>query len=97
MMPTTVMVLRLVQPGPSEFTTNHLDVILGCDGTPFFMLKILFHPVTIINLMICGSLGVIEFFHTKAHHTLEQDVHGHVHRALQKNPELARSTCWELE
>ena len=37
-----------------------------------------------------GSLGVIEFVHTKAHHTLEQDVHGHVHRALQKNPELAR-------
>ena len=67
MMPITVMALRLVQPGPSEFTTNH------------------------------GSLGVIEFFHTKAHHTLEQDVHGHVHRALQKNPELARSTCWELE
>ena len=95
-MPITVMVLRLVQPGPSEFTTNHLDVILGCDGTPFFM-RYLFHPVTIINLLICGSLGVIEFVHTKAHHTLEQDVHGHVHRALQKNPELARSTCWELE
>ena len=49
--------------------------MMGCDGTPFFM-RYLFHPVTIINLLVCGSLGVIEFFHTKAHHTLEQDVHG---------------------
>ena len=56
---------------------------MGCDGTPFFM-RYLLHPVTIINLLICGSLGVIEFIHTKAHHTIEQDVHGHVHRALQK-------------
>tara|TARA_B100000035_G_scaffold311537_1_gene321246 strand:+ start:3958 stop:4146 length:189 start_codon:yes stop_codon:yes gene_type:complete len=61
------------------------------------MQKILFHPVTIINIMICGSLGVIEYIHTRAHHTLETDVHGHVYRALQKNPELARSACWELD
>ena len=61
------------------------------------LIKALVHPVTLLNLMICGSFGVIEFVHTRAHHTLEQDVHGHVHRALQKNPELARSTCWELE
>ena len=47
--------------------------------------------------MICGSLGVIEFIHNKAHRTLEQDVHGHVHRALRKNPELARSACYELD
>ena len=70
---------------------------MGVCGPPFFMLKILFHPVTVFNLLLTGSLGVIEVIHTKAHHTLEQDVHGHVHRALQKNPELARSTCWELE
>ena len=47
--------------------------------------------------MICGSLGVIEFVHTKAHHTLEQDVHSHVSQALKKNPELAREACWELD
>jgi len=47
--------------------------------------------------MICGFFGMIEFVHTKAHHTLEVDVHSHVYRALQKNPELARETCWELD
>jgi hypothetical protein len=61
------------------------------------MLKILFHPVTTFNLLIVGSLGMIELIHIRAHHTLEQDVHGHVHRALKNNPELARSSCWELD
>ena len=59
--------------------------------------SVLFHPVTTVNLLLVGCLGVIEFVHTKAHHTLEQDVHGHVHRALKQNPELARSACWELD
>ncbi len=61
------------------------------------MLKILFHPVTTFNLLIVGSLGMIELVHVRSHHTLEQDVHGHVHRALKNNPELARSACWELD
>ena len=61
------------------------------------LIKALGHPVTLLNLLFVGSLGVIEFLHTRAHHTLEVDVHGHVHRALQNNPELARSACWELE
>ena len=61
------------------------------------MLKILFHPVTTFNLLIVGSLGMIELIHIRSHHTLEQDVHGHVHRALKNNPELARSSCWELD
>jgi hypothetical protein len=56
-----------------------------------------FHPVTCINLLFIGTLGVIQTIHTRAHHTLEQDVHGHVHRALKKNPELARSACYELD
>ena len=61
------------------------------------IISALFHPVTILNLTICGSLGVIQFVHTMAHNTLQQDVHGHVHRALKKNPELARSACYELD
>ena len=61
------------------------------------LIKALVHPVTLLNLLFVGSLGVIEFLHTRAHHTLEVDVHGHVHRALQKNPEMARETCWELD
>ena len=61
------------------------------------MLGVVFHPVTVLNLLLVGSLGMIELIHTKAHHTIEVDVHGHVHRALQKNPEFARETCWELD
>ena len=61
------------------------------------MLKILFHPVTTFNLLIVGSLGMIELVHVRSHHTLEQDVHGHVHRALKANPEMARSACYELD
>ena len=40
---------------------------------------------------------MIELVHVRSHHTLEQDVHGHIHRALKNNPELARSACWELD
>jgi len=53
--------------------------------------------VTVINLLFTGSLGLIEIIHIRAHHTLSTDVHGHVHRALKKNPELARSACYELD
>ena len=49
--------------------------------------SVLFHPVTVFNLLLTGSLGVIEVIHTRAHHTLEVDVHGHVHQFLRKNPE----------
>ena len=59
--------------------------------------SVIFHPLTVMNLLICGSLGLIELIHTKAHYTLETDVHGHVHRALKANPEMARSTCYELD
>jgi hypothetical protein len=58
--------------------------------------EVLFHPVTVLNLTFVGSLGLIQVVHTKAHLTIETDVHGHVHRALKKNPELARSACYEL-
>ena len=61
------------------------------------LIKAFVHPVTLLNLLFVGTLGMIELIHTKAHHALEQDVHGHVHRALKKNPELARSACWELD
>jgi hypothetical protein len=61
-----------------------------------FLWKGLNHPVTYLNLTFVGMLFVIQFVHTKAHLTLEADVHGHVHRTLKKNPDLARSSCYEL-
>jgi len=58
--------------------------------------KALLHPVTLVNLSLFGMLLVIQIVHTKAHLTLETDVHGHVHRALKKDPELAIPTCYKL-
>ena len=49
--------------------------------------SVVFHPVTVLNLLLVGSLGFIELVHTRAHHTLEVDVHGHVHQFLRKHPE----------
>jgi len=49
--------------------------------------SVIFHPLTVMNLLICGCLGLIEVVHTRAHHTLEADVHGRVHQYLRKNPE----------
>ena len=51
-----------------------------------FLWKGLNHPVTYINLSFVGMLLVIQFVHTKAHLTLETDVHGHAYRVLKKNP-----------
>jgi len=61
------------------------------------LLNVLGHPVTMFNLILVGMLLVIQAIHTKAHLTLEQDVHGHVFRTLKKNPELARSSCYQLD
>jgi len=62
-----------------------------------FLLKGLNHPVTYLNLTFVGMLFVIQFVHTKAHLTLEADVHGHVFRTLKESPELARSACYQLD
>jgi len=58
--------------------------------------KALLHPVTMVNLSLFGMLLVIQIVHTKAHLTLETDVHGHAYRVLKKKPEIATSTCYQL-
>jgi len=58
--------------------------------------KILGHPVTMFNLALVGMLLLIQVVHTKAHLTLETDVHGHAYRVLKKNPELATSSCYKM-
>lgn len=40
-------------------------------------MKFLFHPVTIFNLLICGTLGMIQVVHTRAHYMMEIDVHAY--------------------
>ena len=58
--------------------------------------KVLVHPVTLVNLSLFGMLLVIQIVHTKAHLTLETDVHGHAYRVLKKNPELATPSCYKM-
>jgi len=61
-----------------------------------FLVKGLNHPVTYLNLTFIGMLMVIQFVHTKAHLTLETDVHGHAYRVLKKNPKIATSACYKM-
>jgi len=61
-----------------------------------FLWKGLNHPVTYLNLSFVGMLLVIQFVHTKAHLTLETDVHGHAYRVLKKNPKIATSSCYKM-
>jgi|7_EtaG_2_1085326.scaffolds.fasta_scaffold06507_5 hypothetical protein len=77
-------------------------MLLGCRRTPFLLTMkkitaVLIHPVTTLNLLLVGCLALIELIHIRAHHTLELDVHSHVHNALKKNPELARPACYKLD
>ena len=86
----SVSAVSLALSTTSEFTTKHLGVMMGRDGAPFFVSKILgaiLHPVTVLNLCLLGSLGVIELIHTHAHHKMDMDVHSHVRQFCKKNIE----------
>ena len=50
------------------------------------ILKIITHPVTYTNLLIIGSLILIQFFHTRAHYKMRVDVHGYCHQYNMINP-----------
>tara|TARA_B100001057_G_scaffold260339_1_gene260514 strand:+ start:3237 stop:3431 length:195 start_codon:yes stop_codon:yes gene_type:complete len=58
------------------------------------ILKVIAHPVTYTNLIIVGTLILIEFFHTKAHYTMEVDVHG-VCLQHQKNSSVTELDTFE--
>ena len=49
------------------------------------MKKLLSNPVVHMIIIIGGSLGFIEFVHTRAHHTYEVDIHGYVKQYCNKN------------
>ena len=50
------------------------------------ILEVITHPVTYSNLLIVGSLLMVEFFHTRAHYKMEVDVHGYCYQYNMKNP-----------
>ena len=50
------------------------------------ILEVITHPVTYSNLLIVGTLILIELSHTHAHYKMEVDVHGYCHQYNMKNP-----------
>ena len=50
------------------------------------ILEVITHPVTYTNLLIIGSLIMIQYFHTRAHYKMDVDVHGYCHQYNMKNP-----------
>ena len=69
---------------------------MGDFGPPFFM-KYLFHPLTLMNLTIFGSMGLIQAIHTHAHYKMNLDVDSYVTAFIKKNPEFLERKCYEVE
>lgn len=51
------------------------------------VLKAATHPITLINLMLVGTLCMIGLLHNRAHYTMEQDADAYVFQWCRKNPE----------
>jgi len=49
------------------------------------MMKVLFHPVTLLNLLTVGVLIGIQSIHIHAHYTMEVDADSYVHNFCKKN------------
>ena len=60
----------------------------GDFGPPFFMKKILTSPVTHFNLLIIGSLCLIQGIHTHAHHTMDTDPESYCYALYRNNSDL---------
>jgi len=60
-------------------------------------MRYLWHPLTLFNLALVGTLGFIEIIHTKAHHTHEVDVHGYVRQFCRDNVETCESIVNDLD
>ena len=53
--------------------------------------KVLFHPVTLFNLLTVGVLIGIQSIHSHAHYTMEIDADSYVFNFCKKNVEKCKS------
>ena len=53
--------------------------------------KVLFHPVTLFNLLTVGVLIGIQSIHSHAHYTMEIDADSYVFNFCKKNVEKCES------
>ena len=45
------------------------------------IIDVITHPLTVCNLILVGSLVLIQIVHTHAHYKMEIDIHGHCTKA----------------
>ena len=57
-------------------------------------LKYVTHPITVLNLCIVGSLGMIQVIHTHAHYKMEVDVHAYCRNNMEYQESLEQGDDW---
>ena len=57
-------------------------------------LKYVTHPITVLNLCIVGSLGMIQIIHTHAHYKMEIDVHAYCRNNMEYQESLEQEDDW---
>ena len=57
-------------------------------------LKYVTHPITVLNLCIVGSLGMIQVIHTHAHYKMEVDVHAYCSNNMEYQESLEQEDDW---
>ena len=57
-------------------------------------LKYVTHPITVLNLCIVGSLGMIQIIHTHAHYKMEVDVHAYCRNNIEYQETLEQEDDW---
>lgn len=57
-------------------------------------LKYVTHPITVLNLCIVGSLGMIQVIHTHAHYKMEVDVHAYCRNNMEYQESLEQEDDW---
>ncbi len=60
----------------------------------FYVMKYLTHPLTVINLCLVGSLGLIQAIHTRAHQKMEMDVHAYCKNNMEYQQSLDSEDDW---
>ena len=57
-------------------------------------LRYLGHPLTVMNLCLVGSVGMIQVIHTRAHHKMEIDVHAYCKNNMEYQDSLDSEGDW---
>ena len=57
----------------------------------FKILRVLSHPVTLLNGLLVGFLIVVGVVHNHAHYTMEVDADSYVRGYCKKNPDTCQS------